>query len=226
MVKTEPFSQWVIEDKFCNGRPALEQVGVQFTTNVGPWETMKLRMLNGAHSALAYMGSLAGHVYVSDTVSTLRFQTFIAQLWDEIEVTLPTISGFSVSDYRGELFARFENSTLQHRTHQIAMDGSQKIPQRILAPLYERHAKGLDSPALMTVLASWMKYQGGIDTKGQSYPVNDPMQETLEQIVKEAGGNTAALVTAIISIESIFGNKFAEDAELRGTLCKVFDELR
>lgn len=218
MVKTEPFSQWVIEDKFCNDRPKLDQVGAEFTHDVSAWETLKLRMLNGAHSALAYMGSLAGHTYVSGAVGTAEFETFINKLWDEIEVTLPAINGFSVQAYRRDLFARFQNSTLKHKTHQIAMDGSQKIPQRILAPLYERRGLGLDSPALMTALASWIKYQRGVDDLGASFSVHDPMQERLQNITRHAGADMAALVASITSIESIFGSLFAKDKDMMGAL--------
>lgn len=224
MVKTEPFSQWVIEDNFCNDRPKLDRVGVQFTSDVGGWETIKLRMLNGAHSAIAYMGSLAGHTFVSDAVATPEFKRFIHQLWDEIEVTLPPISGFSVIDYRRELFARFENSTLQHRTQQIAMDGSQKIPQRVLAPLYERHQSGFDSPALMAVLASWVKYQFGVDRQGKFFQVYDPLKDRLQKIVFESKGETLLLLRSITALDSIFGNSFQNDRELFRSLCDSFDQ--
>lgn len=225
MVKTEPFSQWVIEDQFCNDRPKLDTVGVQFTADVSPWETTKLRMLNGAHSTVAYVASLAGHQFVSDAVQLPEFERLINQLWDEIEVTLPSIPRFSVTSYRRELFERFSNSTLQHRTHQIAMDGSQKIPQRILAPLYERKARGLGSPALITALASWIKYQRGIDALGNEFTVLDPLHSNIEAVLKSAGKDTYAIAKGVTAIEAIFGSKFTIDSELVNTLARTLKRI-
>lgn len=225
MVKTEPFSQWVIEDVFCNDRPKLESVGVQFTSDVSQWEATKLRMLNGAHSALAYRGGLVGHTYVSDAVAMPEFETFINQLWDEIEVTLPVIEGFSITAYRNELFNRFRNSTLQHRTQQIATDGSQKIPQRLLAPLRERSNQGLQSPALITAVACWIKWQRGVDDLGTHFSINDPLSEQLSEIVADSGIDAHALVRSITSLESVFGKGFSDDKERLQALCQMLAQL-
>ena len=225
MVKTEPFSQWVIEDAFCNDRPKLEDVGVQFTSDVRQWEAIKLRMLNGAHSALAYRGGLAGHEYVSDAVAIPEFEMFIHQLWDEVEETLPLISGFSVKIYRNELFNRFRNSTLQHRIQQIATDGSQKIPQRLLAPLRERSRRGLQSPALITAVACWIKWQRGVDNDGTHFEIIDPLSEQLSEIVAAANGDASRLVHAITSLESVFGKNFNDDAARFQALCEALNQL-
>ena len=118
------------------------------------------------------------------------------------------------------MFERFSNSTLQHRTHQIAMDGSQKIPQRILAPLYERKARGLGSPALITALASWIKYQRGIDALGNEFTVLDPLHSNIEAVLKSAGKDTYAIAKGVTAIEAIFGSKFTIDSELVNTLAR------
>lgn len=225
MVKTEPFSQWVIEDVFCNDRPKLEDVGVQFTSDVSQWEAIKLRMLNGAHSALAYRGGLAGHVYVSDAVATPEIERFIHQLWDEIEVTLPVVDGFSIKNYRNELFNRFRNSTLQHRAQQIATDGSQKIPQRLLAPLRERSNNSLQSPALITAVACWIKWQRGVDDLGAHFDIVDPLSEKLNEIVTAAGGDVHVLVRTITSLQSVFGKDFSGDKERFQVLCETLAQL-
>ena len=225
MVKTEPFSQWVIEDHFCNDRPDLERVGVYFTSDVRQWEMTKLRMLNGAHSALAYLGGLAGHDYVSDAVSEPDVAAFMHQLWDEIEVTLPAIEDFSVADYRRSLFERFCNSKLQHRTHQIAMDGSQKMPQRILAPLRDRVAKGLQSPALTIALASWIKWQRGVDDRGNKFQIIDPLVSRLQALVQEAGCNSNLLVKTVLSSQDIFGDVLKDNAKTVENICQALKDL-
>lgn len=140
MVKTEPFSQWVVEDRFCHRRPPLERVGVQITDDVAGWERAKLRLLNGAHSALAYLGALAGHVHVHEAMAAPGFAAYVDRLWDEAEATLSPPAGFDATTYREALKARFGNAALNHSLVQIAMDGSQKLPQRLLASLRDARA--------------------------------------------------------------------------------------
>ena len=131
-VVTEPFSQWVVEDRFSAGRPALETVGVEMVSDVAPYEKMKLRLLNGAHSALAYLGSLAGYETVSDAMVDPGLAAFVAALMEDASATLAIPSEAERARYRQSLIARFRNPALRHRLLQIAMDGSQKLPQRIL----------------------------------------------------------------------------------------------
>jgi len=132
-VMTESFSQWVVEDHFSSPRPLLEEVGVELVDDVAPFELMKLRLLNGSHSTLAYLGYLAGYDSVSEVMQAPCFAQFIRQMMDdEVTPTLPFLPDFDVEDYKNWLIERFKNPTLKHRTWQIAMDGSQKIPQRLL----------------------------------------------------------------------------------------------
>ncbi|HAD85642.1 MAG TPA: mannitol dehydrogenase, partial [Brevundimonas sp.] len=133
MVKAEPFTQWVIEDRFAGERPDFAALGVQLTDAVEPWEDAKLRLLNGAHSAVAYLGALSGHEHVHEAVAVPAFRAYVEALWGEAQTTLNPPPGLDVAAYRAELMARFSNSALMHRTRQIAMDGSQKLPQRLLA---------------------------------------------------------------------------------------------
>jgi fructuronate reductase len=144
MVKTEPFTQWVIEDRFCGPRPAFG-AGVQLTAAVAPWEEAKLRLLNGAHSGIAYLGGLAGLAHVHEVLERPEARAFVEQIWDEAQATLSPPPELDIAAYRRALMARFDNPTLMHRTHQIAMDGSQKLPQRLLAPIVARLRAGQGS---------------------------------------------------------------------------------
>src|SRR5579884_2049450 len=141
-VRTEPFMQWVIEDAFASARPELERAGVQFTANVAPWERAKLRLLNGAHSVMAYVGGLAGISTVHEFVAQPWARELLDRLWDEVQPTLATSTELNLADYRDQLMRRFANSALKHRLMQIAMDGSQKLPQRLVAPAVELIDKG------------------------------------------------------------------------------------
>ena len=169
MVKTEPFLQWVIEDRFCGPRPDFAALGAQLTADVAPWEEAKLRLLNGAHSGIAYLGGLAGIEFVDQFVALSQGRAFVEALWDESAATLSPPPGLDIARYRAALMARFANPALQHRTRQIAMDGSQKLPQRLVAPLLLRRADGRSVDALTLAIAAWMRWQGGIDDAGQSF---------------------------------------------------------
>lgn len=225
MVKTEPFSQWVVEDRFCARRPSLERVGVQFTRDVSAWEHAKLRLLNGAHSALAYLGGLAGHAFVHEAIAAPGFARFIAALWDEAAGTLAPLEGFDAAAYRAALLARFANAALAHRTAQIAMDGSQKLPQRLLASLRARLARGQASPALTLAVASWMRWQTGVDEQGQAFAVEDPLAPRTAQALREAGASPQARVAALLAIPEVFGADLAQAPGLVAALVRALQRL-
>lgn len=219
MVKTEAFSQWVVEDEFSDRRPDLDKVGVQFTDDVTGWEDAKLRLLNGAHSSLAYLGGLAGFRYVHEAIANKDFRAFIERLWDEVEPTLKPVKGLNVSEYRQDLLKRFENKALMHQTYQIATDGSQKIPQRFLASWKDRYASGLKSPALSLAIASWIKWQMGRFDSGESFIVNDPLAEKTSLIVEDVGSAPETLVTEFLKISQIFGS-LRQNEEFFGQVLK------
>ena len=142
-VVAEPFSQWVIEDNFCNGRPHWEEVGVMIVGDVRAYEAMKLRLLNGSHSLLAYCGYLAGYEHISDTMTNPKLVELVTRFMDdEVTPTLKVPTGFDVEFYKKQLRERFANPGLKHRTWQVAMDGSQKLPQRQVATIRDRLAAG------------------------------------------------------------------------------------
>jgi fructuronate reductase len=138
-VVTEPFMRWVIEDRFPQGRPAWEAAGAEFVSDVEPYEHMKLRLLNGSHSTLAYLGYLAGYETVADTMADEAFARLIRGLMDEeVTSTLHMPPGADLESYKNALIERFKNPALKHHTWQIAMDGSQKLPQRLLGTVRDR----------------------------------------------------------------------------------------
>ncbi|HQZ12402.1 MAG TPA: mannitol dehydrogenase family protein [Devosia sp.] len=207
-IMTEPFTQWVIEDHFANGRPPFETVGAQLVEDVEPYELMKLRMLNGSHSTVSYLGFLAGHQYVADTVADPALRKLIHGLMtEEVMPTLP-MPRADLENYRDALLQRFANPALKHRTAQIAMDGSQKLPQRLLGTVRDRlkARAGAEGITRLTLgVAAWMRYITGIDEQGQPIEVKDPMALRLRGIADAAGGNAARLAAGMFEVSEIFG---------------------
>lgn len=177
-VFTEPFSQWVIEDDFAGPRPRWEEHGAQVVCDVAPYETAKLRMLNGAHSLLAYCGLEAGYTYVHEAIGDPRLRELAATLMlDEAAPTIPKAEGLDHALYAAALLARFDNSALNHRLAQIAIDGSQKLPQRWLATRAERRVRNLDSPSIDEGMRCWLLHLA--DNKD----VDDPLATALVNAV-------------------------------------------
>jgi len=204
-VQHELFRQWVIEDDFVGGdRPDLAPVGVQFTHDVTPWEHMKLRMLNGTHSALAYTGYLAGHQTIADCMADPVFAAFAHRLWSrEIIPALTPPPGADLTAYARALADRYANPGIRHRTWQIAMDGSQKLPQRILGTLATALDDGRQAPGLILTIAAWMRYVGGTDEHGQPIDVRDPLAARLRALC-DANPAPDARVRALLGVSDIF----------------------
>lgn len=210
MVKAEPFTQWVIENRFAGERPDFAALGVQLTDAVEPWEDAKLRLLNGAHSALAYLGALSGHEHVHEAVAQPAFRAYAEALWDEAQTTLDPPPGLDLAAYRRELMARFSNSALMHRTRQIAMDGSQKLPQRLLAGAAERLAAGQGIAAMALGVAAWMRWQSGVTEGGETFVVDDPLAPRTAELLAGADSDQAR-VAALLSLSAVFPPALAAD---------------
>lgn len=225
MVKAEPFTQWVIEDWFAGERPDFAALGVQLTDAVEPWEDAKLRLLNGSHSAIAYLGALSGYEHVHEAVAVPAFQAFIEALWDEAETTLSPPPGLDVAAYRDELMARFSNSALMHRTRQIAMDGSQKLPQRLLAGAAERLAAGQGIEALALGVAAWMRWQEGVTESGETVVVDDPLAARTAELIA-ASENDEAEVRALLTLSAVFPAGLANDRRFVEAVTGAFLSLR
>jgi fructuronate reductase len=189
-VWTEPFWQWVVEDRFAGERPDFAAAGVQLVDDVRPFEAAKLRLLNAAHSALAYVGLLRGHRFVHLAIADPELAGLVDRLWDEAATTLDPVA-IDIPAYRAALLRRFSNSALPHVLLQIAADGSQKLPPRILAPMAERAGKGLASPALAAVVAGWAQALATVDG------LADPLIDRLRPIARRGGPAVRDLLEAI-----------------------------
>jgi fructuronate reductase len=214
-VVAEPFTQWVIEDRFSSDRPAWDDAGATFVRDVAPFESMKLRMLNGSHSALAYLGYLSGYETVAEAIGNDALASFADGLMTDAMPTLNLPSHIDAGAYKASLLTRFRNKALRHRTWQIAMDGSQKLPQRILGPIRDRLAMGLPIGRHALVVAAWMRYVTGIDERGQPIDVRDPLQKSFRDALQGAGRDVPRIVEALLGLKTIFGGDLAADPRFR-----------
>jgi fructuronate reductase len=225
-VVAEPFSQWVIEDDFAGDRPRWERAGATITDDVAPYETMKLRLLNGTHSALAYLGALAGCEFIADAMGTDGLSEYLQRLMaDEMLPTLAVPSGFDVDDYCASVLDRFANPGLRYRTTQVAMDGSQKIPQRLLPGarvLLERNV----APRLIGLaVAAWMRYvTARASETGTPLPVNDPLELRIVAATAQAD-SPAATCHALLGLTEIFGDELSSDARFRDVVLDGLEVL-
>ena len=204
-VIAEPFSQWVVADRFPAGRPAWEDAGAVMVADVVPFERMKLRLLNASHSALAYLGCLAGVETVAEAMRDPGLAGFAARVMDDAAPTLAVPPGTEVAGYKRALLARFRNPALRHRLRQIAADGSQKLPQRVLDTMRDRLALGLPVDTQALVVAGWMRYVTGVDEHGQPMEVQDPAAPGLAAAVQAAGPVPERLAPALLDMRPIFG---------------------
>ncbi|MGH1415383.1 MAG: mannitol dehydrogenase family protein [Pelagimonas sp.] len=221
----ESFRQWVIEDDFVQGRPNWDAAGAQFVANVDAHELMKLRCLNGTHSALAYLGYLGGYETISDTVADPAFAAFCTALWrEEITPTVPRPQGEDLEDYCATLLARYRDTAIRHKTWQIAMDGSQKLPQRLLGTIRDNLASGHVPKGLCLAVAAWLRYVGGVDEKGNDIDVRDPLAERLKTISDQAEDDTAK-VAALLSVAEVFDPELAQNPGFRTSVTEAYCAL-
>lgn len=203
-ISCEPFIQWVIEDNFVAGRPAWETAGVQLVEDVQPWEQMKLRMLNGSHSFLAYLGYLAGFAHINECMQDAAFREAARQLMLNEQAPTLRIKDVNLNAYADSLLERFANPALKHRTWQIAMDGSQKLPQRLLDGIRIHLQRQSDWPLLALGVAGWMRYVSGVDDAGETIDIRDPLADKIRAIVETSSSDER--VTALLTLKEIFGN--------------------
>jgi fructuronate reductase len=216
-VETEPFTQWIIEGAFPAGRPAWEAGGALFVDDVRPYEAMKLRMLNGAHSMLAYAGFLSGRRYVRDTAGPMGFCPLIERHFKAAASTLPRLPGIDLSVYAKQLLSRFANPAIAHETYQIAMDGTEKLPQRIFAPALEALEKNLDIRPFAFVVASWMRYCVGRLDDGTRFALRDPREDEISRLLSTA--NTSSdIAEALHELPNLFPERLRTDSVWRRTV--------
>jgi fructuronate reductase len=218
LVIAEPFRQWVIEDRFAADRPAWELVGAQITADVTPYELMKLRLLNGSHSTLAYLGALRGYRTIAEAVADpalLGIAT--ALIRTDMIPTLQQPDGVDLVAYGDQVLARYANPDLRHTTIQVAMDGSQKLPQRLLTPILAAVQAGAEPHAATLGVAAWMAFVAlGRDTTGQALPLNDPLADRLGEV--HGSTDPQRIVDNLLGVTSIFGAELPEIAWWRTEL--------
>lgn len=222
-ISCEPFIQWVVEDNFVAGRPEWEVAGVQMVQDVLPWEQMKLRMLNGSHSFLAYLGYLAGYAHINECMEDEHFREAARRLMLDEQAPTLRITDVDLTAYADSLIDRFANPALQHRTWQIAMDGSQKLPQRMLDGIrvhLERHTVW---PLLALGVAGWMRYVSGTDDQGNAIDVRDPLSEKIRGIVSTS--SEADRVTALLGLNEIFGHDLPQTPAFVDAIVQAYQRL-
>ena len=212
-LSTETFWEWVIEDKFVDPTDAvlLAKCGVQVTSQVHSYEEAKLRMLNGSHSAMALMGAITGRPYIASCIGADHIREFVYRLMSR-EVA-PHLSRADWADYRDALIQRFGNPYLKHSVHQIAMDSSQKIPQRWPPSILGQMAKGQSFEHHALAAAIFLRYTLAVDEQGHAYTLNDPQAESLLAIGKHQVADAAGSLKALLSRQDLWGTELPHNTQ-------------
>ncbi|HEU5127914.1 MAG TPA: mannitol dehydrogenase family protein [Glycomyces sp.] len=212
-VEAEPFTQWVIEDRFAGPRPDWDAT---FTDDVAGWERLKLRTLNGVHSTLAYLGALAGVETISEALALPGARGFAERLIaEQIAPSFTPPDGRSTVAYGRDVLDRFANPGIRHRCIQIAMDGSQKLPQRLFATIADLAEAGERIDLAALPLAAWIRFCAGRADDGAALPLDDPLAPVLRQSLAAAGEQPAARVDAILGIRQVVPEPVASNGALR-----------
>ncbi len=211
-VVTEPFKQWVIEDIFCAGRPQWERVGAEFTGDVAPYEIMKMRLLNGSHLAMAYLGALRGFTFVHELMADPLLLRFTERFMEEVTPVVPRIAGVDVAAYKRTLVERFSNPTINDQVTRIASEGSAKIPKWLLPSIVELLALGRSAKLACFVLASWTHYLArGVDAAGKPLDILDARKAELRSLA-------AAGPKAFLAERSLFGESLPANPAFTGAV--------
>lgn len=223
-VACEPFRQWVIEDNFVAGRPEWEKAGAELVSDVLPYEEMKLRMLNGSHSFLAYLGYLAGYQHINDCMEDEHYRYAAYGLMLQEQAPTLKVQGVDLQDYANRLIARYSNPALRHRTWQIAMDGSQKLPQRMLDSVRWHLAHDSKFDLLALGVAGWMRYVGGVDEQGNPIEISDPLLPVIQKAVQSSAEGKAR-VQSLLAIKAIFGDDLPDNSLFTAKVTEAYLSL-
>lgn len=218
VVITEPFKQWVIEDNFVNDRPAWDKVGALFVKDVSAYEEMKLRLLNGAHSTLAYIGHMLGHEYIHQAVNDPNCLAFVRLLHREVLTTLADIKGIDLEAYADTILARFANQRVPYKTMQVASDGSQKLSQRLLEPAKTIAQCGKVSQPITFVIAVWCRFLEQKDDAGKAFTVIDPMSEQLVALATAPENDEKHQVVSILRESGICSDELLINEDFINTI--------
>jgi fructuronate reductase len=218
-VVAEPFSQWVVEDRFAVGRPRWEAAGAVMTSDVTPYQLAKLRLLNGAHSLLAYTGALAGYATIDEAIADPALSAAAFALMEhDARPTLSMPAGFDLDGYRDSILRRFTNAGIRYRTTQVAADGSMKLPIRLVGTARDRLAAGAEPAWASLGIAAWMVYVArGTTSDGRPLPLDDPLADVLRAAV--AGVATPSeIVDTLLGVRQVFDADLAAHPAFRALL--------
>lgn len=222
-VVCEPFVQWVLEDKFVNGRPAWEKVGVQFTDDVTPYEEMKIKLLNGSHLALTYLGFLKGYRYVHETMNDPLFVRYIRAYMDlDVTPQLASVPGIDLEGYKDTLIERFSNQAIADQLERVCSDGSSKFPKFTIPTINRLILDNASLERASLVVAAWALYLKGLDETGMTYPIPDPRAEFCQALVAD----DVLINQRLLEVEEIFGLAIAQSAEFVAAFEQNLNNLR
>ncbi|SDY45355.1 mannitol dehydrogenase family protein [Pseudomonas sp. NFIX28] len=222
-VVCEPFVQWVLEDKFVNGRPAWEKVGVQFTDDVTPYEEMKIKLLNGSHLALTYLGFLKGYRFVHETMADPLFVAYIRAYMDlDVTPQLAPVPGIDLGDYKDTLVARFSNRAIADQLERVCSDGSSKLPKFTVPTLNRLIAEERNPERAALVVAAWALYLKGVDENGDTYAIPDPRAAFCQALVADDG----AISQRLLAVEEIFGSAIPNSPAFVEAFERCYTSLR
>ena len=216
-VSAEPYHQWVIE-RFDGARPRWDAAGAEYVSDAAPWEASKLRLLNGGHLALAWLGRLAGCGTVADAMAVPGLSAFVLRfMLDEQKPTLPP-SNHDIDLYARQLLARWRSRGISHRLDRITRDASTKLATRIAASLLENRRAGRPVPCTVLAVAAWMRCIAGLDDAGKAMALDDELGALLRRQVADVADDPVALVDRLLEVRQVFGDALPRDADLRRAL--------
>jgi mannitol 2-dehydrogenase len=220
-VVAEPFIQWVIEDQYCAGRPSLEKVGVQFTTDVHPYELIKIRLLNASHMLIGYLGTLLGYCYVHEVVADPQCRQAVMALMEEVTPTLQPVPDIDLKDYKKTLIERFENPKIRDRVSRLCLNSSTKNPKFLLGSLRDQLQEGGKIDSLSLTIALWFRYLMGRDEQGKEIAIVDPLADILIQKAQQGKTDPRPL----LSISEIFGSDLSQASRFVETTAEFLNQL-
>ncbi|UXZ98806.1 mannitol dehydrogenase family protein [Pseudomonas phytophila] len=223
-VVCEPFVQWVLEDKFVDGRPAWEKVGVQFTHDVTPYEEMKIKLLNGSHLALTYLGALRGYRFVHETMNDPLFVAYIRAYMDlDVTPQLASVPGIDLEGYKDTLIERFSNQAIADQLERVCSDGSSKFPKFTVPTINQLILDHGNLERASLVVAAWALYlQGSEGENGVAYKIVDPRADFCKALVAD----DVLIVQRLLDVEEIFGTAIPRSAEFVAAFEKNLNSLK
>ncbi|WP_221352612.1 mannitol dehydrogenase family protein [Streptomyces beigongshangae] len=211
-VITEPFTQWVIEDDFCNDRPPLDRVGALFVTDVAPYKLIKSRLLNGVHCALGYLGHLAGHRTTDQAMADPAVAEFVERLMrEEIAPLLPAdVPGMDLTTYCDTVLERLRNPHIGDPLARLCRRGSTKVPDYLLPSLHAAGARDRPRRRLALAVAAWMRYLRAVDLDGAPIDLQDARAQELRECALRGGADPGPL----LAVTEVFGGLAADTASV------------